>query len=253
MSFYVKSPFKASPQLLVQGTPEYVFGKYNANTGSTLGNVVSDSGNGTTSTVIFQIISGNIPIAGSLVTIQGSANAAGAYNVTNAVVLTVSTTVTGLCTITFAGTGNSATTADAGQVSIPQIEIGDNLTAGIVAALPAASVPVAAVVGSTVIGRSTSATVTLPANTAAFPSTLSAVTIVIQGANQDLDSEYNTVGTITTTGAAGNTYDWQSGQGDGQATPTLATGNVDLLSFRFYRLVVTAATGAGYIVGSIMQ
>jgi len=118
--------------------------------------------------------------------------------------------------------------------------------------LPISSVPVAGVVGATTVGRSMSVTVTFPANTAAFPNTLSATTVVIQASNVDRDDHYNTIGTITAAGAAGFTYDWQSGQGD-TATGTLAAGSVDLLSFRFYRLQVVSATGAGYIVGTIMQ
>ena len=46
-------------------------------------------GNGTTSTVTFQILSGNIPITDTLISIGGRANAAGAYNATNAQILSV--------------------------------------------------------------------------------------------------------------------------------------------------------------------
>jgi hypothetical protein len=255
MAQYQTTPFKAMPKLLIQGTPEYVYGSLNDKTSATLGFVISDSAVTTTGTLTFQITSGNIPTVGSLITVVGTANATGNFNVTNAIILTVVTTITGLCTVTFAITSSTvaAGTPDSGQVIIPQIEIGDNLTAGLVAALPYSSVPVAAVVGATVTGRSTSATVTLPPNSAAFPSTLSGVTVVIQGSNIDRDDHYNTIGTITTTGAAGNTYDWQSGQGDATLPAVLADGNVDILSFRFYRLAVTVATGAGYIVGTIMQ
>jgi hypothetical protein len=253
MSQYQTTPFKAPVQLLIQGTPSYVYGAYNDDTGPALGYIISDSGNGTTSTVIYQQTSGNLPIPGSLVTIVGSANAAGAYNATNATVLTVSSTAFGVVTITFAGSGSSASASDGGQVQVPVVEIGDNLTAGSVAALPYSSVPVAAVVGATVTGRATSATVTFPANSAAFPSTLSAVTVNIQAANFDRDDHYNTIGVLTTTGAAGTTFDWQSGQAT-PATPGAANpGGVDILNFRFYRLQVTVATGAGYVVGSIAQ
>jgi hypothetical protein len=254
MPFYVTSPFKATPKLLIQGTPEYVFGSLNNNTGATLGTVISDSAATTTATIVFQIQSGNIPIPGALITVIGTANSAGIFNVTNATLLTVVVTAQGVATVTYAiSSTTQASLADGGQVSIPQIEIGDNLTAGIVATLPATSVPVAAVIGATTIGRSTSATLTLPAASAAFPSTLSGVTAVIQGANVDRDDHYNTIGTLTTTGAAGNTYDWQSGQGEAATPAVLADGNVNVLSFRFYRIQITAATGAGYAVATIMQ
>ena len=254
MSFYQTTPFKAPVALLIQGTPEYVLGSLNVKTGPTLGYVQSNSSVTTTGTLVFRIASGNIPIPGALITVVGTANSAGIFNVTNATLLTVVVTDAGIATVTYAVSSTSqASTPDGGQVSVPQVESGDNLTAGIVAALPISSVPVAGVVGSTTIGRSMSATVTFPANTAAFPSTLSATTVVIQGSNTDRDDHYNTIGTITATGAAGSTYDWQSGQGQATTPAVLADGNVDLLSFRFYRLQVVSATGAGYIVGSIMQ
>ena len=249
---YQTTPFKAPVQLLIQGTPSYVYGSYNDKTAPAFGYIISDSGTGSVSTVVYQQTQGNLPIPGSLVTILGSANATGLYNVTNAVLLTVVANDFGTVTITFAGSGSSASAPDSGQVIIPQIEIGDNLTAALVSALPYSSVPVAAVVGATVTGRSTSATVTLPTSSAAFTSTLSGVTVVIQASNVDRDDHYNTIGTITTAGAAGSTYDWQSGEGI-STTGTLAAGSVNVLSFRFYRLQVTVAIGAGYVVGTIMQ
>lgn len=250
MPFYIASPFKPMPQLLVPGTPSYVFGSFNDKTGPTLGIVLSDSGDGTTSTVTFQIISGNIPITDTLVTIVGTQNSAGAYNVTNAPVLSVTQVDTpddGVYTITFLGSGTSAKTADYGQLIIQQREIGDALTA------TGSSYPVmAGAAGPNSNGKSLSVTVKLPASTTANPSTLTGVTVVIQGANLDLDSEYNTIGTVGTGLAAGSTTDWQSGQGD-TATGTLAAGSVNLPNFRFYRLSVTAATGAGPIIGKILE
>ena len=257
MPFYVTSPFKAQPALLIQGTPEYLFGTVNNKTAPTFGNVISDSGTGAISTVTFQILTGNVPIPGALITVVGTANATGLYNVTNATILTVVMAAAGgvqagVATVTFAGTGTSATLSDGGQVIIPQIEIGDLFTAPIVAALPVSSIPAAGVVGATTVGRSMGATVSLPPTSAAFPSTLAGVTVVLQGANRDLDPEHNTIATIGTGLAAGTVTDWQSGQGD-TATGTLAAGSVNLLSFRFYRLQVTAATGTGYVIGKIMQ
>jgi len=253
MPLYQTTPFKQQPKMLIQGTPEYVFGSLNDKTGPTLGFVIQTAGTAGTSTVLFQITSGNVPVAGSLVTIVGTSTSGGSFNVTNATVLSVSTTEQGLCTITFAGTGSGVLTADYGKVSIPQIEIGDQIsTFGTTSA--SASVPVAGVVGATTIGRSMSATVTLPTSSAANPSTLTGVTVVIQASNVDRDDHYNTIGTIVTGGSAGNTYDWQSGQGVPTApSNVLSVGNVDLLNFRFYRLQATVGTGTGAIVGSIMQ
>lgn len=253
MPFYITSPFKPSPKLIVQGTPEYLFGKWNSNVAPTQGNIISDSAVTTTATVTFQILSGNIPVPGALITVVGAARSVN-LNVTNAVILTVSAAANpdaGVYTVTYAITSTTlAVGFDGGQVIIPQIEVGDALVTGTTSSAPVVS-PVA---GPNSIGKSLSVTITLPASTAANPSTLTAVTVVLQGANQDYDSEYNTIATVATAVAAGSTTDWQSGQGVPVApSNTLATGNVDLVNFRFYRLQVTAATGAGPIIGKILE
>jgi hypothetical protein len=249
MSLYITSPFKPMPKLLVQGRPEYVFGSWNDKTGPTLGNIISDSAVTTTGTVTFVVTSGNVPVVGSLITVVGAANSAN-FNVTNAQILTVVATAAGVVTVTYAITSSTvaAGTPDGGQVIIPQPELGD-----ILAAFPASSVPVACPASpGNQSGKSLSATVKLPAQQLGVASTLSAVTVVIQGANFDEDGQYNTIGTLTAAGTSvggPNTYDWQSGQG---AAGTLAAGSVDLINFRFYRLQVSGATGSGPVIGTIM-
>ena len=250
MSAYIKSPYKPVPTLLVQGRPEYVFGSWLDKTGPTLGYVVSDSAVTTTGTLTFRIASGNVPAVGSLITVVGTANASGNFNVTNAQILSATTTDAGISTVTYtiASSTVAAGTPDGGQVSIPQPELGD-----ILAAFPASSIAVACPSSpGNQSGKSLSATVKLPAQQLGVASTLSAVTVLIQGANFDEDAQYNTIGTITATGTASggpNVYDWQSGQGN---SGTLASGDVDLINFRFYRLQVSAASGSGPVVGTIM-
>jgi hypothetical protein len=258
MSFYQTTPFKSSPKLLVQGTPEFLLGQQNSNTGPTLAYVLSNSATGTVATVVVRIYSGNIPTPNGQITIVGSSNSAGGFNVVNSPILSVSAPAapdTGIYSITFASAvAAQASTPDSGMAQMPQPEVGDPLTA--VTSTPVSSVPVCSPVsGPNSVGKSLSVTVTLPASTAANPSTLSAVTVTLQGANRDFDSDYNTVATLTPTGvAAGSTTDWQSGQGDPTApSNSLAAGNVTLLNFRFYRVQVTAATGAGPIITKIMQ
>ena len=250
MSAYIKSPYKPVPTLLVQGRPEYVFGSWLDKTGPTLGYVVSDSAVTTTGTLTFRIASGNVPAVGSLITVVGTANASGNFNVTNAQILSATTTDAGISTVTFTITSSTVAsgTPDGGQVSIPQPELGD-----ILAAFPASSIAVACPSSpGNQSGKSLSATVKLPAQQLGVASTLSAVTVLIQGANFDEDAQYNTIGTITAAGTASggpNVYDWQSGQGN---SGTLASGDVDLINFRFYRLQVSAASGSGPVVGTIM-
>ena len=241
MGFYNKSPFKGPVQLLVAGTPSYVFGSYNDKTGPTTGYVLSDSSIGTTATINVKIMSGNIPIVGSLITVVGTASSAGAFNSTNSTVTAVSSPQspdTGFYSISYTiASTTQATTADAGQFIIPQIEVGDALTS------TGASIEVASPFNNPEMQEGKSITVSV-----SFPTAPTSATVVIQGANLNADSEFQTIGTIIT---AGNTSSaWQSGQGD-SATGTLASGSVPTINFRFYRLNVTALTGTGTIVGKI--
>lgn len=235
MSFYVNSPFKQVPALLVAGTPSYVWGSFNDRTGPTQGTIVSDSGNGSTSSITIQILSGNIPVVGALFTSVGSTNAAGAYNFTNAPILSVSSPANpdqGLYTITVAGSGSSASAPDTGQYSIPQPEIGEALTG------TGASVPVAAPFNNPEMqeGKSITASVS-------FPTAPTSATVVLQGALFDKDSEYVTIGTLGTTNGSST---FQTGQG---AAGTVA--DVNIVNFRFYRLNCTALVSTGTIVGKI--
>lgn len=252
MSLYQKTPFKQVPTLLVQGRPEYVFGSWQDRTGPTLGNVISDSAVTTTATLIFQVISGNAPVVGSLITVVGASNSVN-FNVTNAQILTVTVTAAGIATVTYAITSTTqGVLADGGQVIVPQPELGD-----ILAVFPASSVPVACPSSpGNQSGKSLSAVVKLPAQQLGVASTLTAVTIVIQGANFDEDAQYATIGTLTAAGTSAggpNTYEWQAGQGFSATTSnTTALGNVNLPNFRFYRLQVSGATGSGPVVGTVM-
>lgn len=241
MPSYIMSPFKPSPQLAVAGTPSYLFGSYNDRTSPTLGFVISDSAVTTTGTVTFQIISGNIPIVGALITVVGTANAAGAFNVTNATILTVTTTNTGVCSVTYAITSSTVAvgTPDAGQVIVPQTEVGEAVGSGTV---PYASVPVARPFNNPEMqeGQSLTATLNMSAG-------LSGVAAVLQGADIDLDSEYQPIHTFGTSGLS----TFQSGQDTPAAAGNSNPGGAPVLNYRFYRFNISAATGSGTVIGKI--
>lgn len=188
MSAYTKSPFKPAPRLLVAGTPEYLWGSYNDKTGPTLGFVISDSAVTTTGTLTFTIVSGNIPTVGALITVVGTANASGNFNVTNATLLTVSTTAAGVCTVTYAITSSTVAvgTADAGQVIIPQPEIAAALAAG-------ASEPVALASINAILSQEHVVTAVV-----SFPSLPTSVIVTLQQAVVDQDSEYVDIATVVT-------------------------------------------------------
>ncbi len=245
MPAYITSPFKPMPQLLIAGQPSYVWGSFNDKTGPTLINVIANMTNGsTTATLKFSIISGNVPANGSLITVVGCANSAN-FNVTNVAISNVTQVDTpddGVYTCTYAITSTATPTsftADGGQGVIPQPEVGETVTG------TGASVPVAVgAAGPNSNGKSLSVTLTLGTG-------LSGVTAVLQGANRDIDAEYNTIGTIGTSLGV-STTDWQSRQGD-TATGTLASGSVILPNFRFYRVNITAITGSGLVIAKIME
>jgi hypothetical protein len=191
---------------------------------------------GTAGTLNVQLLSGNIPIVGALITVIGTANSAGVFNVTNATITSVSASANpdaGFYSIGYlVSSTTQATTLDGGQFIVPQIETGESLTA------TGASVPVAAPFNNPEMqeGKSITASVS-------FPTAPTSATVVLQGALFDKDSEYVTIGTLGTTNGSST---FQTGQG---AAGTVA--DVNIVNFRFYRLNCTALVGTGSIVGKI--
>jgi hypothetical protein len=218
MPAYIKSPFKPVPALMVSGTASYLLGSWNDKTGDTLGFVISDSAVTTTGTLTFQIASGNIPIVGALITVVGTANASGNLNVTNVAIATVSTTATGVCTVTYTITSSTvaAGTPDAGQVSIPQPEVAEVLANG-------ASFEVAMPFQNAQMNQEKTivAVVSMPT----LPTT---ATVTLQQAVKNQDSEYGDVATVASVAAGVLT----GGQID-----------IDVMAGRFYRFNVSNVTG----------
>ena len=194
MSAYQTTPFKATPNVMTPGMPIYLWGSFNDKTSPTRGKIVSTSGNGSTSTVVIQILEGNIPIVSALsiplITVVGSANAAGAYNVTNATLLSISSAANpdqGVYTVTFAGSGSSAVASDGGQFLIPQVEVAEALAAG-------ASIP--AVVPYNIMNANMNQALTAVVSFPTLPT--SSVIVYLQQAVQDRDGEYQDVAAIAT-------------------------------------------------------
>jgi hypothetical protein len=226
MPQYQLTPFKQVPALLVGGTPQYVYGSYDDRSSPTQGKVLTNAGATTTATLVFQILSGNVPSVGDKITVVGCANSAN-FNVTNAFILTVSTTVAGVCTVTYAITStNQATTADGGQVIIPRLEVGEALQNG-------ASVPVAKAANNALVDQSEVIMVSV-----SFPILPKTCNVYLQEALVDLDSEYSNIAQVA---AVSN---------------SVAAGSVVFptsieVAGRFYRLAVSGLVGTGTIVGKI--
>lgn len=241
MSQYVTSPFKPPVQLATSGIPAYLIGSYNDKTGPTLGYVISNNASTTTATVVFRIVSGNVPVTGSLITVVGCSNNSN-FNVTNVSVTVVSTTAAGICTVTYTiSSTNQSSTPDGGQVIIPQPEVGETVSAAY------KSAPIARPFNNPNIqeGQSFTATLNLGAG-------LSAITATLEGADLDLDSEYVTLHTFVAAGAAG-LYSFQTGQDVlTPASPAAQNpGGVNVLNYRFYRFNISIVTGSGSVVGKI--
>lgn len=227
---YITSPFKPSPVLLISGRAQYLFGSCSDRTGPTIGFVVSVHSNGsTTGTVVFQIMSGNLPAVGSLISIVGTTVGGGNFNVTNATILTESDNGNQV-TVTFAivstATPTSAT-ADSGQVMIPQPEVGETLVNG-------ASVP-CAVSFSTASPDQDRAF----AAVVSFPTLPTAAVVTLQQAVIDLDAEYADIATVISVSSSAIV----SG---GQIT-------VDPVLGKFFRFNVSGHTGGGTIVGKLLS
>ena len=117
--------FSASPNfkgpLLLPGTPLYLWGSYNDKVSPTSMQISNVALTSNVATLTVQVYSGNIPAVGSLITVTGTQNTSGLFNVTNVALtgVTINAT-TGAGTVTFALThANVVSAADAGTAIVP--------------------------------------------------------------------------------------------------------------------------------------
>jgi hypothetical protein len=165
-------------------------------------------------TIGVKILEGEIPLVGSLISIIGTTQAAGAFNVTN-IALTVVTIdpVSGVGTVQFAiGAGTTVQAADFGTAMVPTPEEAEALTN---TASQAFAVPEPA--GSNTNPK----TITW---STAYPTAPASVSMLLQGSLFDIDSQYQTLDTSTST--------------TGEERVFTST------AFRFLRLKATNVTGA---------
>jgi len=228
MSSYNKAPvpFKPVPVLAVSGRPTYLWGSWDDKSAPTQGTVISNSASGTTATLVFQILSGNIPLVGDLITVISSANSGGVFNVTNAVLVTVSCTIAGVCTVTYTIASTSqVSTPDVGQVLCPRSEIGETFANG-------ASAPVSVAPNNSAPQQGR--TLTLSTTVTGSPST---GLVDLQGANQDIDSQYETLAPIAGGSVSGHAFDATT------QTSSDASYADYTMNYRFYRVINSSVTG----------
>ena len=174
-------------------------------------------------TLTVQVVEGNTPAVGDLVTVTGTSSTGGIFNVTNVALTGVSITAsTGAGTITFALTHADVTgAADSGDAYTPVPEVSEALGNNASQAFGVPEVSGANQNGLTI----TWSTV--------FPTNPTACSMSLQGALYDVDSQYATLDTSTS-----------------------LTGEVrqyTLTRFRFLRLKASGVTGSSpKVVAKIM-
>lgn len=227
MPFYNQNPLSAPPvKLLIAGKAEYLFGSLpRAAARMTVSNVSLTSN---VATLTVQVIEGDIPAVGDLISTLGLQTASGAFNVT-AVALTGVTinATTGAGTVTFALTyANVSSTADSGAAKTTVTESSDVIANG-------SSIPVTVQFSEpeTNVGRTVTVVVNTPANTLT-----GTVVWQLEGALRNVDSDFVPLGSSTSV----------------PTTAQIKTQVVTLSSYLFYRINVSGITGgAGTIIAKI--
>jgi len=226
MPAYVNSPFQA-PQLVQKGVPAYLIGSFSQQIGNTRLALKSNAIASNVATVVGYYLGGPLPAVGSLISISGSANSSGAFNVSRVAVVSASLDAsTNLLTVTFALTAaNQASTADVGNAIVEPAETGETVSGTFTSQACCIQAP----------EGDSQFTVPVAVTGAAG---ITAMTATLQVAIRNIDSEYtNTTIVVTKTGAS--TY---------TAGPVV---QATLQRGYFYRVAITSVTGSGAVIAKI--
>lgn len=214
MPSYNSTPFAPNPTLLQPGQPGYAFGSFAESQPDTRMQVTTTARAASVATIGVLILEGKIPLVGSLISVRGTSQAGGAFNVTSVAITAVTIdSGTGIGTIQFAiGAGTTVQAADFGTAMVATPEVAEALTntASQSFAVPE---PAGANTNPKTITWST-----------AYPTAPATVTMVLQGSLFDLDSQYQTLDTSTNV--------------NGEERVFTST------AFRFLRLKASGVTGA---------
>lgn len=120
MPFYPTDPNGVRAILASPGSATYLLGSRAADGGKLYISTVAIAAN--VATVGVSVWSGNLPVVGTKITIRGTSQQSGVFNVTNVALTAVTLNAAGVGTVTFALTStNLGTTADGGVMSfLPQ-------------------------------------------------------------------------------------------------------------------------------------
>ena len=191
MSAYITNPLDGIPSMLLPGIPSYSFGSFNSDLPTVKMLVTNVALTTNVATLTVQMVEGNIPAVGSLISIRGTQKAAGAFNVSNVALASVLiNALTGAGTVTFALThADVASTPDAGEAAVPVPEVAEAIASG----TKGLQFGMQAVSGLASNSRDVSWVLATPSAPASFSATL-------EVADVDEESEYTVIDTATSVG-----------------------------------------------------
>ena len=225
MPAYINSPFQ-KPQLVQKGVASYLLGSFDYSVGRTYLAVTNTALTSNVATVSVQLINGPLPTVGEYISIVNSTSTSGLFNVNRAVITGVTIDAgTGAGTITFALThADVVTGADVGSADVEPAEVAE------------------AIVNNS---KSLACCIQAPEGDSQFtvpisvtcPTIPTAVTVTLQTALRNIDSEYTNTTTVVTVAASAFT-----------AGPVVMA---TLQRGYFYRFAISGLTATGTIVGKI--
>lgn len=177
--------------MLLPGIVGYSFGSFNSDLPTTRMQVTNVALTSNVATLGVQMVEGNIPAVGSLISVRGTQKAGGAFNVSNIALTGVSiVALTGIGTVTFALTHADVTsTPDAGAADVPVPEVAEAManSTGLQLTMQSAS-------GLPNNSRDVEWTILTPSAPASFSAAL-------QVADTDAEADYSTIDTSTAVGS----------------------------------------------------
>lgn len=224
MPAYTSSPF-ANVSMLTPGTPFYVWGSFNDRVAPTRMSISNVALTTNVATLTVQLLEGDIPAVGSLISVQGTQSTSGLFNVTQVALAGVSmNATTGAGVVTFALTHANVVAAANTGFAIVQ-------TPTVFEAVTAATASQAVAVPTPSMGRSLQG-FSVEASWDAAPS---AAVVSLQIADINQDSAFVTADNMTFSG-------------------TLTTLRLDPagLSAQFIRLYLASHTGTENLAGRIL-
>lgn len=214
------------PQLLQKGVPAYLFGGLNMLQGNAKGRVADTALASNVGTVTVAILEGPKPLIGDLITVWGTSQQSGLFNVNRGLITAVSITgSTGQGTISFALTGtNQTTTSDTGAFLCEPGESYETLSNNSASRAVLVQAP------------QSDSQFTIPL-AVTFDTIPTAVTVTLQKAIHDTAAEYTNTSAVVTVAASAYT-----------AGPVV---EATLERGYFYRVAITSLTGGSKICAKV--